>query len=308
MVSQVDRFDYRCRPAAIDCSCPAAVGPSLVWAGAQPRRDRHRPRPSRDHRRGDRGGRRPRGQPRGLLDDPAARPLHLDPRSPTWRVAPDELAARLAHLHDDGLVVTVLPRGPRSQPYGGAAGYLLSVHGADRPGIVAAVTGTLAEHGGNITDLSTRLGPRGLYLLVAEVELPDAVDVVSLGSAAGRGRPGAGRRGAPAPRRDRRPLGHARHDHHALPHACAAGGPAAVRSCAPPTRSWARRCAEVDPDRSGGRRAWPPTCIATMRVSPGCVGLAANQVGVGCAGVQPRRLRAIPSPAPPTAASCWSTR
>ncbi len=50
------------------------------------------------------------------------------------------------------------------------------------PGIVARVTGTLAEHGGNITDLSTRLGPHGLYLLVAEVELPDTVDVVSLGS------------------------------------------------------------------------------------------------------------------------------
>ena len=60
--------------------------------------------------------------------------------------------------------------------------YLLSVHGADRPGIVARVTATLAEHGGNITDLSTRLGPHGLYLLVAEVSLPPDVDVVALGA------------------------------------------------------------------------------------------------------------------------------
>jgi glycine cleavage system transcriptional repressor len=95
-------------------------------------------------------------------------------------VTPDALAARLAHLHDDGLVVAVLPVA-EDRPYGGDAGYLLTVHGADRPGIVARVTATLAAHGGNITDLSTRLGPNGLYLLVAEVALPPGVDVVSLG-------------------------------------------------------------------------------------------------------------------------------
>jgi glycine cleavage system transcriptional repressor len=49
--------------------------------------------------------------------------------------------------------------------------YLMSVHGADRLGIVAAVTRVLAEAGGNITDLTTRLtGP--LYVLIAEVDLP----------------------------------------------------------------------------------------------------------------------------------------
>jgi glycine cleavage system transcriptional repressor len=49
--------------------------------------------------------------------------------------------------------------------------YLVSVHGADRLGIVAAVTRVVAAAGGNITDLTTRLtGP--LYVLVAEVELP----------------------------------------------------------------------------------------------------------------------------------------
>ena len=33
----------------------------------------------------------------------------------------------------------------------------IAVHGADRPGIVKAVAGTLAEHGGNVVDLSTQL-------------------------------------------------------------------------------------------------------------------------------------------------------
>jgi glycine cleavage system transcriptional repressor len=50
----------------------------------------------------------------------------------------------------------------------------VSLHGADRLGIVAAVTRVLARAGGNITDLSTRLvGP--LYTLVAEVDLPAGV-------------------------------------------------------------------------------------------------------------------------------------
>jgi glycine cleavage system transcriptional repressor len=58
----------------------------------------------------------------------------------------------------------------------GVAGepYLVSVHGADRLGIVAAVTRVVAAAGGNITDLTTRLtGP--LYVLIAEVDVPRGV-------------------------------------------------------------------------------------------------------------------------------------
>ena len=93
----------------------------------------------------------------------------------------DQLQARLAPLAADELVVSVLPVGPE-EVHGGQPGYVLSVHGADRPGIVAGVTSTLAAHGGNITDLSTRLGHGGMYVLVAEVSLPAGVDVVALGA------------------------------------------------------------------------------------------------------------------------------
>ena len=55
------------------------------------------------------------------------------------------------------------------------ATYLVSVHGADRPGIVSSVTAVVAEAGGNVTDLSTRLSG-DLYVLLAEVDLPAAVD------------------------------------------------------------------------------------------------------------------------------------
>ena len=56
-------------------------------------------------------------------------------------------------------------RGQRREPY------LVSVHGADRLGIVAAVTRVVAAADGNITDLSTRLAGT-LYVLIAEVDLP----------------------------------------------------------------------------------------------------------------------------------------
>lgn len=94
---------------------------------------------------------------------------------------PAELAERLAHLAADGLVVSVLPIADDGHEADSPQPYVLSVHGADRPGIVAAVTGILAEHDGNIVDLSTRLGSSGMYLLVAEVVLPPGLDVGRLG-------------------------------------------------------------------------------------------------------------------------------
>jgi len=60
-----------------------------------------------------------------------------------------------------------------------AAGFILSVHGADRPGIVSAITAVIASAGGNITDLTTRLAG-GLYVLIAEVALPGEVDLDAL--------------------------------------------------------------------------------------------------------------------------------
>jgi glycine cleavage system transcriptional repressor len=83
-------------------------------------------------------------------------------------------AALLPLSADSSLLATV--RRVRSEADLPAAGtpYVVSLHGADRLGIVAAVTRVLARAGGNITDLTTRLvGP--LYVLVAEVDLPGGV-------------------------------------------------------------------------------------------------------------------------------------
>ena len=53
------------------------------------------------------------------------------------------------------------------------------MHGADRLGIVARLAGVLADAGGNITDLTTRLS-NGLYVLLAEVDLPASAEVDEL--------------------------------------------------------------------------------------------------------------------------------
>ncbi len=94
-------------------------------------------------------------------------------------VPPEAVAARLRPLTDDGLLISILPVPLPAGAPTAAAGYLLSVHGADRPGIVSAITDAVAAVGGNVTDLTTRLsGP--LYVLVAEVALPAAADVEAL--------------------------------------------------------------------------------------------------------------------------------
>jgi glycine cleavage system transcriptional repressor len=56
---------------------------------------------------------------------------------------------------------------------------MLTVHGADRLGIVAAVSRALAEFGCNVTDLSTRLSDH-LYVAIAEVDVPGGVDLEQL--------------------------------------------------------------------------------------------------------------------------------
>lgn len=52
--------------------------------------------------------------------------------------------------------------------------FLVSVYGADQPGIVSQTTGFLAERGINITDLSTRViqGKGPVYIMLLEVEAP----------------------------------------------------------------------------------------------------------------------------------------
>jgi glycine cleavage system transcriptional repressor len=90
-----------------------------------------------------------------------------------------EVEAALQPMVNGSLEVTVreVPDEPDLLPLGST--YLVTVHGADRLGIVARLAGVIAEAGGNITDLTTRLsGP--LYVLLAEVDVPRTADVEAL--------------------------------------------------------------------------------------------------------------------------------
>ncbi|WP_243704994.1 glycine cleavage system protein R [Micromonospora sp. KC723] len=86
-----------------------------------------------------------------------------------------EVEAALASLAADGqLLATVRAVSPDGEKVPAGEPYVMAVHGADRMGIVAAMTRVLAEAGGNVTDLSTRL-TGSLYVVVAEVDLPPGV-------------------------------------------------------------------------------------------------------------------------------------
>ncbi|MEU4383186.1 glycine cleavage system protein R [Micromonospora echinofusca] len=83
-----------------------------------------------------------------------------------------DVEAALAPLSADGqLLATVRAVTPDGETAPAGEPYVMAVHGADRMGIVAAMTRALADAGGNVTDLSTRLAG-ALYVVVAEVELP----------------------------------------------------------------------------------------------------------------------------------------
>jgi len=97
-----------------------------------------------------------------------------------------EISAGLAPLAADGtLTVTVFELPDEDAAAEPGRPYVLAVHGGDRPGIVSSVTAEIAAVGGNITDLTTRLAGE-LYVVVAELDLPAAVDVAALGEAIGR--------------------------------------------------------------------------------------------------------------------------
>ena len=64
--------------------------------------------------------------------------------------------------------------GDRARQEHSYAGYIVSVYGADRPGIVYRVTRLLADREVNITDVNTRVVGEGkpVYIMILEVEAP----------------------------------------------------------------------------------------------------------------------------------------
>ena len=99
-------------------------------------------------------------------------------------VGPDEVAAALRPVADElGLGLWVGAAAPRA-PGPPLARCVLSVYGADHPGIVHGITRALAERSANVVDLSARLvGDPPIYILGIELELPPGLDPGSLRAA-----------------------------------------------------------------------------------------------------------------------------
>ena len=88
------------------------------------------------------------------------------------------LTVAVSDLGDDG--AGAAPVGP------GTTSWAVSVHGADRPGIVHRITALLADHGANVVDLTTRvIGPATapVYVMLLEVDLPAGASPDALRSA-----------------------------------------------------------------------------------------------------------------------------
>jgi glycine cleavage system transcriptional repressor len=83
------------------------------------------------------------------------------------------------------LITTVRPIAEAPAGHEPGAPYVVSVYGADKPGIVARVSQTLADHKVNITDLATHVvgDQEPVYVMVLEVELPPGADADAIGSA-----------------------------------------------------------------------------------------------------------------------------
>ena len=69
-----------------------------------------------------------------------------------------EVEQALAPLTADGTLTVTVREVPEEQPQAPLGSqWVLTVHGGDRPGIVSTVIREVAEVGGNVTDLTTRL-------------------------------------------------------------------------------------------------------------------------------------------------------
>lgn len=99
----------------------------------------------------------------------------------------EDLQGARVRLGLEAVTLADLAEGDASPASASPATHIVSVYGADHPGIVHAVAATLAERGVNIADLSTRLvdepGGEPLYAMALEVALPVSVEADELETA-----------------------------------------------------------------------------------------------------------------------------
>jgi glycine cleavage system transcriptional repressor len=80
------------------------------------------------------------------------------------------------------LIVAVRPVADASKEHAAGTTYVVTVYGADKPGIVYRVTSTLASHRVNVTDLATRVvpGEQPVYVMILEATVPAGADAAAV--------------------------------------------------------------------------------------------------------------------------------
>ena len=99
--------------------------------------------------------------------------------SPPHHIALDDLEQTLKPLETShGLFINCRAiEDSAEEEDGDAPRYLLSVYGPERTGLVAQMTGVLAQQNINITDVQTRVASAGAaYIMLFEIELPSGLD------------------------------------------------------------------------------------------------------------------------------------
>lgn len=121
------------------------------------------------------------------LDDTSMTILHGHFAIAMVVAGPDglDVAAALAPVAEQlQLTVDVRPIAEGTPAIPPGERWSLAVYGADRPGLVASVAAAVAQAGGNVTDLTTRVvgGPaRPVYAMQLELAIPAGVDTTALG-------------------------------------------------------------------------------------------------------------------------------
>jgi glycine cleavage system transcriptional repressor len=80
------------------------------------------------------------------------------------------------------LLVAVRPVAEISPEHAEGSPYIVTVYGADKPGIVYRVCETLAGHRVNVTDLATRVvgGEAPVYVMILEATVPAGTDAAAV--------------------------------------------------------------------------------------------------------------------------------
>lgn len=101
----------------------------------------------------------------------------------------EQLTQRMEQLRSShGLVVDLTPVDESDEPESDAPRYLLTAYGPEKTGLLAHLTGVLADKSVNVTDVQTRVASGGtVYIMLLEVELPADVEPTLLEAELQRG-------------------------------------------------------------------------------------------------------------------------